>query len=346
MFTKEELESMAKCMSYWLKSNYDVIEPEEEKVPTPPPPPSSPGVLKLKPIRKLLKSVVHVVKDGRQQEAYSPDHFEPFGEPDSKIQSTLPSPVPALGYNLTIPDLKEDKNLAAILDKRNIFTTKRVRENLNFVSDDPQENADINSQDWDRLKNLTSDRDRRKFAMLEFGNARPADPTQNLGYFGFLRSRKQHSNDVVDGPIRLENGRRIEMPESGGPSCSLSLSRKRKASEDLLSDMPPKKKSKMIPISEFRDSLENIVVGHKSKTMKARDLKYFVRHLRLNAEETTSFYKFTSENDKDSVPLEELNKSDSIEALYGQFAKFYGLQMGEKCKDCAYEEGHDVIHSM
>ena len=66
----------------------------------------------------------------------------------------------------------------------------------------------------------------------------------------------------------------------------------------------------MIPISEFRENLEKIVIGHKRKTMKPRDLKYFVRHWRLNVDETTAFYKYY--DDTDVVPMGELSKNDSI----------------------------------
>ena len=96
-----------------------------------------------------------------------------------------------------------------------------------------------------------------------------------------------------------------------------SGSRKRKADAEHDS-APPKKRTKMIPISEFRENLEKIVIGHKRKTMKPRDLKYFVRHWRLNADETTAFYKYY--DDTDVVPMGELSKNDSIGNV--QFCNF------------------------
>ena len=117
MLSAREIETMASCMSRnWLTRCYDVVEPDDEK-----------------------------------QGYYSPS-----------IVGKLPLPVPTRpcsyndGYTLIIPNLEESQELTHILDKRNIFTTRREYENPNFVSDDPQENADINSREWDIMRNLST----------------------------------------------------------------------------------------------------------------------------------------------------------------------------------------------
>ena len=112
-------------------------------------------------------------------------------------------------YKLIIPNLEKFRELTDILDKRNVFTTRREYENPNFVSNDQQENDDINSQEWDIMRNLSSERDRRQHAMNAFGNSKPANPTKNLSYFGFLRKRLTLRREIKQtyDPVRLENGR-------------------------------------------------------------------------------------------------------------------------------------------
>ena len=308
MLSAREIETMASCMSRnWLTRCYDVVEPDDEK-----------------------------------QGYYSPS-----------IVGKLPLPVPTRpcsyndGYTLIIPNLEESQELTHVLDKRNIFTTRREYENPNFVSDDPQENADINSREWDIMRNLSTDGDRRRRAMDAFGNSEPADPTKNLSYFGFLRKRgstRRESDSIfpTNLPVRLENGR-LTLEASQSNRLVPGGSRKRKAFGDDPSERP-RKRRKMLPISEFRETLEKIVIGHKRKTLRPRDLKYFVRHWRLNVDETTAFYKYY--DDTDLVPFGELNKNDSIEDLYVQFSTFYGMQEAGKCKDCSLEDRRDVVHFM
>ena len=188
MLSAREIKKMAACMAKnWLTKCYAVVEPGDEE------------------------------KQG-------------FGYYRPSIVGKLPLPVPTRGtrpivtqlelereiedddntpYKLIIPNLEKFRELTDILDKRNVFTTRREYENPNFVSNDQQENDDINSQEWDIMRNLSSERDRRQHAMNAFGNSKPANPTKNLSYFGFLRKRLTSRREIKQtyDPVRLENGR-------------------------------------------------------------------------------------------------------------------------------------------
>ena len=188
MLSAREIKKMAACMAKnWLTKRYNVVEPGDEE------------------------------KQG-------------FGYYRPSIVGKLPLPVPTRGtrpivtqlglereievddntpYKLIIPNLEKFRELTDILDKRNVFTTRREYENPNFVSNDQQENDDINSQEWDIMRNLSSERDRRQHAMNAFGNSKPANPTKNLSYFGFLRKRLTLRREIKQtyDPVRLENGR-------------------------------------------------------------------------------------------------------------------------------------------
>ena len=66
---------------------------------------------------------------------------------------------------------------------------RRPSKNPTFISDDPDERADIDDPRWEEIKILRNDRERKQYAMRAFGNVEPADPTRCLSYFGFLRKQ-------------------------------------------------------------------------------------------------------------------------------------------------------------
>ena len=53
------------------------------------------------------------------------------------------------------------------------FTKRRETKLEHFVSNDAQENADLNDPRWDELKNLKTNEERMKYAMKAFGNKEP-----------------------------------------------------------------------------------------------------------------------------------------------------------------------------
>ena len=358
----EELNSAVTCMSLWILENYSKstgIKSEQIDLFEPPEVPAQEHDTLVKNATFFNSDILKVVDIGKLRE-------ERHSKASENLTLTLPLPVPTRAnlkpttgeatvhrrprmrlnkdeYQLEIPNLNV-KELYEVLDENNVFTKRRERENLNFISDDPQENADINDQEWDKVKNLRTDQDRKLFAVRAFGNAHPADPTKNMSYFGFLR--KKLGLGAQDAPSRdikknvgIINGR-LEWRQR---DKDIIPGRKRKASGEH-DQAPAAKKAKMVDVSEFTETLEKIVIGHRQKIMKPKDLKYFVRHWRRNSQETASFYKYYDDNDL--VEAGELNKNDNTEFLFVRFSTFYGIQEPTECKDCSFEDGKKVVHFM
>ena len=83
----------------------------------------------------------------------------------------------------------DDDEILEIFDQRNIFTQFRPVNNPEFISEDPEENEDINDPEWEKVKNLKDDAERKQFAMDSFCNMQPGDPTKNMTYYGFFRQK-------------------------------------------------------------------------------------------------------------------------------------------------------------
>ena len=85
--------------------------------------------------------------------------------------------------------------LGEVFAESNKFTERRPIQNPKFEGDEDEMN-DINDPNWDELRNLQSDEERRLFAMRNFGNWQPANPMKNLTYYGYLRQSLQKKDNI------------------------------------------------------------------------------------------------------------------------------------------------------
>ena len=232
-----------------------------------------------------------------------------------------------------------------------IKRSRHFKPNPKFISDNPEERADIDDPQWEEIKKLKNDRERKAYAMKKFGNISPADPTKCLTYYGFLRSQKANKQglasptdkDYIRHSIRIEKGRiysnKAEYSKDGS-------SRKRKANFDHEEAPDPKRRKTLIPMETFIERLEHIAVQHKQKLIPPKDLKYFLRHWRYDLNETISFYSYYDEGNANEVDIEELNKSDCIEFLHRQSTRFYGTTKPRWCRECSYEDERNIVHCL
>ena len=76
------------------------------------------------------------------------------------------------------------------------FTKRRETKLEHFVSNDAQENADLNDPRWDELKNLKTNEERMKYAMKAFGNKEPGTVLKPSFTFVYLIYKRFMSSDM------------------------------------------------------------------------------------------------------------------------------------------------------
>ena len=136
-----------------------------------------------------------------QEDDYS--DYEPVSALPAPVKNPVKSSFSPLVETLTIQDDEnngpepelvalsddDDDEILEIFDQNNIFTQFRPVNNPEFISEDPRENDDINDPEWEKVKNLKDDAERRQFAIDTFNNFQPGDPTKNMTYYGFFRQQ-------------------------------------------------------------------------------------------------------------------------------------------------------------
>ena len=291
---------------------------------------------------------------------------KPADDFDDSIEIISEELIPSTVEILELPtpkiiDLVNDEQVKTALSKSNVFTVRRPSGNKFFTSQNPEENADINNPKWkEQMNSLKDDNERKKFARIAFGNLETGDPARNMSYHGYLRSHlvreagaetenisEDSEFEIATERLRVEHGK-IEIIDDVDADGTCH---KRKAEAEH-EDAPKAKRLKtMIPINEFKEKLEIINVKYKSNYLALEEMKHYIRHWRYGMEETTSFFNYyqgteTSTDEDLVVNVEEMNKSECLEMTYSKFAEFYGKNELAECKDCSYQEGKDVRHSL
>jgi len=307
------------------------------------------------------------------------DNFNDYNPVSAPPIVQLPKPVRNAGNITTVtldedgdsPEIislsdDEDDDIREIFDESNIFTKFRPIENEEFVSKDEEENKDLNDPGWDTVRNLKDDHERRQFAISSFGNIEPADPTKNMSYHGYLRQQLRIQQGISDEEnpkadeyigegLKIRNGVTEQIEKCDDDSFVEDLeetkiqieetSRKRKAVNEH--EDAPQAKRQMIEIGVYKRKLEHLAVKFKKKQVRPQDLKYYMRHWRLGANESLEFLHYYREDTNNNlVNVEELRKTECIEMLIAQFMNFYQVRERELCKECSYQEDKDVYHAM
>jgi len=272
----------------------------------------------------------------------------------------------------------DDDEILEIFDQRNIFTQFRPVNNPEFISEDPKENEDINDPEWEKVKNLKDDAERKQFAIESFGNIQPGDPTKNMTYYGFFRQQLRREQDLPPEEIdalkddligeggRIRDGMLEDVANNDDSTMDISDtsfassfgdeleetqylmeggSRKRKAPFEH--QEAPQAKRQMVAVGVYKTKLDHLAVRFKKENVRRVDMKFYMRHWRMGVEETMDFLHYYREDPNNNlVNMEELKKTECIEQIMNQFTTYYGVRERELCKDCSYQEGRDIWHSM
>ena len=101
----------------------------------------------------------------------------------------------------------------------------------------------------------------------------------------------------------------------------------------------------MIEIGVYKRKLKHLAIKFKKKQVRKQDLKYYIRHWRLGANESLEFESLEDTNNN-LVNVDELRKTECIEMLIPQFMNFYQVRERELCKQCFYQKDKEVFHAM
>lgn len=277
-------------------------------------------------------------------------------------------------------EIKQENHSGQTPDDLNFYSgvqalKRRETANRVFVSEDAAENDDIAAEEWNQIKKLNSDEERKNHAQQRFGNKHAGEPNRNMTLHGYRRYLKAKKNKECE-QLRTENrenemffeNRRtaIAKIKEGkietiytNPDEQNTDSKKRKAGEH--EDLPGAKRQKLMTFKEYEVAMSHVLVkykkdklnagSHKSAQQSNKNWIYYIRHFKNSIEETHTFMKFYAEHrDKDNNLLmsgEELKANECAEMIFSQFVRFYGANPDVRCKDCEETDqsmGKAIMH--
>lgn len=229
---------------------------------------------------------------------------------------------------------------------------RRKSNNISYTSNDNEENKDIESKEWSKIKLMNSDQEYINHAQRKLGNREVSDPCQCMSYHGYRRSIKALDNPDL---MRLRaknftNSRRIDSRSKlvlkirGGKmeiakyEIQQQKSKKRKNLD--YEGYPNPKRIKLVPFEHYEMAMCQVLATYKKLDLPS-DWLYFLRHFKISMIETKGFLKHYLETQVDKsgrflMPLGFFEKAVCMEMIFRTFITYYGSNEKIRCKDCEF----------
>merc|ERR1719318_894544 len=217
-----------------------------------------------------------------------------------------------------------------MFDEINVLSSKQS--NRIYQIEDKMELKDLEDENWDKLKLLKTDVERKKLALEQFRNIASSDPAVNLSFHGFRRKAggKSEAGRVV--PVRCFSLARGEMRPLPG-FIKIGETELSPHSDSAVS-------KKQIRLSDFAQVMKSLFYKKYAKNLGSRkasqqefnDFKFYLSHYKTGQEETMNFLSFYQEN----VMLdgEQTDEVMDIENQYSTFSSYYGPAETTFCSVC------------
>merc|ERR1719318_2422848 len=201
-----------------------------------------------------------------------------------------------------------------------------------YQIEDKMELKDLEDENWDKLKLLKTDVERKKLALEQFRNIASSDPAVNLSFHGFRRKAGGRSEAGRFIPVRCFSLARGEMRPLPG---FIKI-----GETELSPDSDSAVSKKKIRLSDFAQVMKSLFYKKYARNLGSRkasqqefdDFKFYLSHYKTGQEETMNFLSFYQEN----VMLdgEQTDEVMDIENQYSTFSSYYGPAETTFCSVC------------
>merc|ERR1719427_1874213 len=226
-------------------------------------------------------------------------------------------------------DIMESERFSMMYDKLDV--AKLGVPNTVYRVKDMEEVRDIYHKDWDVLRGVTSDKERKKLASLDFKNTVSANPSRNLTFHGYRSGQKLNlGNRRSIGSFVINCG--VLEPLPGYKRKHSGYCQENERGEKL-------RKISFDDFGNFMKSLFFKKYQSKTKGGKLSQQQFdqfldYLGHYKAGQEETENFLAFYS--NKKAIKLDEsqVEEVQDTESLFCRFKMFYGEADPAKCDWC------------
>lgn len=220
------------------------------------------------------------------------------------------------------------------------YKSPKVETERRLLPLDKDELDDIYHENWEKMREISTDKERKDLSRKVFRNPVPANPSNNLTYHGYRRREKYYEHNGHHSRYRYSR--------ASHPVGSVAIR------QGVLDPLPGYKrkypdidatsigcKRTKIEYEYFKHSMRGLyykkckdkVGGEKLSQRQFKDFQYFMEHVKDGQEETQNFLSFYC---KKAVVLDEVQVNEVIdtESILSQFKLFYGDPDPSKCERC------------
>jgi len=227
-----------------------------------------------------------------------------------------------------------------MFDRIKVLRTKESSKS--YRTEDKMEMNDIKHKDWDCIKRLTTDMERKKLAQDQFKNTVSSDPAVNLSFHGFRRKNARSQLEFGTDWIRVAPFQSFAI--MGGEMEPLQ-GYQRKDKTEIETETGPKdhqsgEAKKSIKLSHFAQVMKSLFYKKYARNLGAKkasqhefdDFRAYLSHYKTGQEETLNFLSFYKENV--TLDSEQTDEVMDIENQYSTFSNYYGQAETTFCSVC------------
>jgi len=217
----------------------------------------------------------------------------------------------------------------------------RTRESSkSYRTEDKVEMNDMKHKDWDCIKHLTTDMERKKLAQDQFKNTVSSDPAVNLSFHGFRRKNARSQLEFGTDSSRVVPFQSFAIV-SGKMEPLPGYQRKEKTEiETNPKDSQYCDAMKSIKLSDFNQVMKSLFYKKYARNLGAKkasqhefdDFRAYLSHYKTGQEETLNFLSFYKENV--TLDSEQTDEVMDIENQYSTFSNYYGQAETTFCSVC------------
>eukprot|EP00092_Neocalanus_flemingeri_P034138 GFUD01037125.1.p1 GENE.GFUD01037125.1~~GFUD01037125.1.p1 ORF type:complete len:900 (-),score=247.85 GFUD01037125.1:144-2474(-) len=207
-----------------------------------------------------------------------------------------------------------------------IEVLKSSESNKTYKTEDVAELEELKHKDWDLVKSLTTDTERKKFAQNQFMNPVSSDPAVNLSFQGFRRNNAG-SRVANFGSFTIMRG---EMKPLPGYNIRGETEVKTEPIEVM----------KKIRLSDFAKVMKSLFYKKYARNLGVKkasqkdfdDFRSYLSHYKTGHEETLHFLSYYKQNV--TLDCDQTDEVMDIENQYSTFASYYGKAETTFCSVC------------
>jgi len=221
---------------------------------------------------------------------------------------------------------KEEAEFKTMFDNINLL--KSNRSTKIYQTEDKMELEDLEDKNWEKMRKLGSDKERKKLAQKQFRNAVSSDPAINLSFHGY---RRRGEARLLTGSFTMVSGNIKPLPGYKKKGEAVDVAESRDLNLEKCKKIKLEDFSKVMKSLFYKKYAKNLGLN-KASQEEFDEFKSYLRHYKTGQDETRDFLSFYQK--EVMLDIGQTYEVMDMENQYSTFFNYYGAAESTFCSVC------------